>query len=122
MENLIKEAKKQGLKIYQVEKFKSWALISDGVRVVYAQKNIYGLGYDISAKCRLKDRNANTGSGYQLEENVVNIKKVDFWSLLDIAQRPANFYNNQAKKTYKPATLQEIINDAKKIGWIYKEI
>lgn len=120
MKNLINEAKKQGLKVYSIDG-KSWVLISDGVRVVYAQRNIYGLGYDISSKCSPKARNIHTGSGYQLEEEVVNIKKIDFWSLLDRAQIPANFYNEQAKKAYKPATLQEIIEDAQKFGWTYKE-
>ena len=122
MENLIKEAKKQGLNVYQVKNCDSWVLISDGVRVVYAQKNIYELGYDFSAKCSPKARNIYTGSGYQLESEVVNIKKVDFWSLLDRAQRPANFYNNQAKKTYKPTTLEEIKKDAQKFNWTYEEI
>lgn len=122
MLDLINEAKKQGLKIYQVKNFESWVLISDGVRAIYAQRNIYGAGYDISAKCSPKSININTGSGYQLEEEVSNIKKVDFLSLLDRAQRPASFYDDKAKKAYKPATLQEIIEDAKKIGWTYEEI
>ena len=122
MKNLINEAKKQGLKVYQVKKFESWVLISDGVRVVYAQKNIYGLGYDFSAKCSPKARNLYTGSGYQLESEFVNIKKLDFWSLLDRAQRPANFYDDQAKKTYKPATLEEIKKDAQKFNWTDEEI
>lgn len=122
MLNLINEAKKQGLKVYQVKNYDSWVLISDGVRVVYAQKNIYGIGYDFSAKCSPKARNADTGSGYLLEEEVVNIKKVDFWSLLDRAQRPANFYKEQARETYKPATLQEIVKDAQKFNWTYEEI
>ena len=120
MMELIKEAKKQGLKVYSIDE-KSWVLISDGVRVIYAQRNIYGAGYDISAKCCPKTRNINTGSGYLLDEEVVNIKKIDFWSLLDRAQRPANFYNRQAKETYKPATLRDIIEDAQKFGWTYEE-
>lgn len=121
MKKIIEEAKKQGLKVYSID-IKSWVLISDGVRVIYAQKNIYGIGYDISAKCSPKARNLYTGSGYLLDEEVVNIKKVYFWTLLDVAQRPASFYNEQAKKAYKPATLQEIIEDAQKFGWKYKEI
>ena len=121
MKKLINEVKKQGLKAYQIDG-KEWILISDGVRVIYAQKNIFGIGYDFSAKCSPKARNINTGSGYQLEEEAVNIEKVDFLSLLDRAQSPANFYNEQAKKTYKPATLREIIEDAHKFGWTYKEI
>lgn len=122
MLDLINEAKKQSLKIYQVKNFKSWVLISDGIRVIYAQRNIYGAGYDISAKCSPKSINNSTGSGYILEEEVLNIKKIDFLSLLDRAQRPADFYKEEAKKAYKPATLQEIIEDAKKFGWTYEEI
>ena len=122
MLNLINEAKKQGLKIYQVKNFERWVLISDGVRVIYAQRNIYGAGYDISAECSPKSRNIYTGLGFLLESEVSNIKKVDFFSLLDRAQRPAIFYDDKAKNTYKPATLQEIIEEAKKFGWTYEEI
>lgn len=122
MKDLINEAKKQGLKVYAIEYCKRWVLISDGVRVIYAQKNTLNIGYDISTECSPKARNIYTGSGYLLKEEVVNINKVNFWSLLDRAQRPADFYNNQAKKTYKPATLQEIIKDAQNFGWTYEEI